>query len=196
MKSRKWLALMAALAIGSVRGEDWRKIAFIGDADVKSISGVVEVIAGQENRILHEKETATAGETLRIWRGAEVVLRMKNSLSFVRAKGPVLLRLAPERESYDRASLSGEEPKKGFIVRAVRGHGKYQDGEYWRDLRAGMCLPEGTRVRPFRDSALDFYHPETRTVYRVTDSGKRTPLVAKSSSDSGASSTIFAAQNP
>src|ERR1041385_4663506 len=169
MKSVKWLLLLAMLALGSARGEEWRKVAFIGDAEVKTISGVGEIISGKEERILHPKETARVGQVLRIWRGAEVVLQMKNSKGLVRAKGPTLLRLAPDSEGYDRASVTGEEDKSGFIVRAVRGHGKYQDGEYWRDLHTGMCIPEGAKVRPFRDSVLDFYHPATRTSYRVTD---------------------------
>jgi hypothetical protein len=196
MKSVKWLLLAATLAFGAVRAEEWRKIAFIGDAEVKSISGVVELITGQEDRVLHEKEIASVGQTLRIWRGAEVVLRMKNSKSLVKAKGPVLLRLAPENEGYDQSSACGEEPKSGFIVRAVRGHGKYQDGEYWRDLRAGMCLPEGTRVRPFHDSALDFYHPASRTAFRVTDPWRQTALVAKGPAKNETAPTILAAQNP
>jgi hypothetical protein len=196
MKTTKWLLLGGMLVLSSGRGEEWRKIAFIGNAEVKSISGVVEVITGSQEKVLHERETATVGETLRIWRGAEVVLQMKNSKSLVRAKGPVLLRLAPEKEGFDHSSVTGEGPKKGFIVRAVRGHGKYQDGEYWRELRAGMCLPEGTRVRPFHGSSLDFYNPATRTVCRVTDPWKQTALVSKAQTMEETSPTILAAQNP
>jgi hypothetical protein len=198
MKTMNWLLVIAALTIGLARGEeDWRKVAFIGDADVKSISGLVEVISGKEERVLHEKEIATIGQTLRIWRGAEVILMMHGSKSLVRAKGPVLLRLAPVKEGYDRASLTGEEPKQGFIVRAVHGHGKYQDGVYWRDLQAGMTIPEGARVRPFRDSVLDFYHPGTHTAYRITDHTRQTQLVAKTEkTEEESSPTILAAQNP
>jgi len=195
MKTLKCLLLAVALIPGTVRSEDWRKIAFIGDADVKSISGVVELLTGEQDRVLHEKETATVGQTLRIWRGAEVVLKMKNSQSLVRAKGPTLLRLAPENEGFDHSSATGEEPKTGFIVRAVRGHGKYQDGEHWRDLRAGMRLPEGTRVRPFHDSALDFYHPATRTAYRVTDPWRQTALSAKPAPAQEPNPTMLAARN-
>src|SRR5204863_6288497 len=126
MKTMNCVLLLITLAISSGRSEEWRKIAFIGDADVKTISGLVEVVNKGQDRVLHEKEVAKVGQTLRVWRGAEVVLVMKNSKSLVRAKGPVLLRLAPESEGYDRASVVGEEPKSGFVVRAVRGHGKYQ----------------------------------------------------------------------
>jgi hypothetical protein len=188
--------LLAVLSVVSSRSEEWRKVAFIGDAEVKTISGVVEVIANKEERILHEKETAKVGQVLRVWRGAEVVLQMKNSKSLVRAKGPTLLRLAPESEGYDRASVAGEEEKAGFVVRAVRGGGKYQDGEHWRNLQAGMHLPDGTRVRPFRESVLDFYHPATHTAYRVTDPSKQTPLIAKTQSSEEVSPTIVAAKNP
>jgi hypothetical protein len=195
VKSVTSFLLLITLAI-SGRSEEWRKVAFIGDAEVKSISGVVEVVAGKQERVLHEKETARVGQVLRIWRGSEVVLQMKNSKSLVRAKGPVLLRLAPESEGYDRASVDREEQKAGFVVRAVRGGGKYQEGVYWRNLQTGMTLPEGTRVRPFHDSTLDFYHPQTRTAYRITDHRKQTTLVAKTPSNEEVSPTIMAAKNP
>ncbi len=198
MKSVTFLFLALTLAVTSGRSEEWRKVAFIGDAEVKTISGVVEVVSAKgdkQDRILHEKDTAKVGQILRIWRGAEVVLQMKNSKSLVRAKGPTLLRLAPDSEGYDRASTTGEEQKSGFIVRAVRGGGKYQDGECWRNIQAGLHLPEGTRVRPFRDSILDFYHPATHTGYRVTDHSKQTPLVAKSTAEE-ANPTIVAAKAP
>jgi len=146
VKNLKWFLLLITLALSSGRSEEWRKVAFIGDAEVKTISGVVEIVSGKQERILHEKETARVGQVLRVWRGAEVVLQMKNTKSLVRAKGPVLLRLAPDSETYDRASITGEEDQTGFIVRAVRGGGKYQDGEFWKPLRTGMCLPEGTHV--------------------------------------------------
>jgi hypothetical protein len=191
----QWLVLLAAISIVSPRGENWQKVAFIGDADVKSISGVVEVITDKEQRILHEREVAKVGQTLRIWRGAEVILHLKNSKSLVRAKGPALLRLAPETEKYERASLTDEEPKTGFVVRAVRGHGKFQDGRYWRDVQPGMTIAEGAKVRPFRDSTLDFYHPATRTAYRVTDHRKQTTLVAQAPDQQGID-TLLAAKAP
>jgi hypothetical protein len=196
MKIMRWLLLAVTLALPSGRGEEWRKVAFIGDAEVKSISGVVEVVSGGQDRIVHSKEIATVGQTLRIWRGAEIVLQMKNSKSLVRAKGPVLLRLAPEQEGYGHASVTGEEPKTGFVVRAVRGHGKYQAGAYWREIETGMCLPEGTRVRPFHESILDFYHPATHTALRVTDSWHQTELRVKEPAKPQTAPTILAAQSP
>jgi hypothetical protein len=196
MKSVTWLLLSSVIGVLSSNAEDWRKVAFIGDAEVKSISGVVELVNGTE-RILREKETATVGHTLRIWRGSEVVLVMKNTKSLVRAKGPCLLRLAPDKDgAYQRADLKWEEPKSGFVVRAVRGGGKYQDGEYWRTLEAGMNIPEATRVRPYRDSVLDFYHPATRTAYRVTDHKRQTLLVAKPADEQTGGAPILAATNP
>src|SRR3954469_2694256 len=190
------LLLVIALTVSSARSEEWRKVAFIGDAEVKKISGVVELISGKEERILHEKETAKVGQVLRVWRGAEVVLQMKNSKSLVRAKGPTLLRLAPDSEGYDRASVTGEEQKAGFIVRAVRGGGKYQDGTYWKNLHTGMSLPEGTRVRPFHDSVLDFYHPAARKTYRVTNHTQQTALISTPPNDNEVSPTIMAAKSP
>ena len=190
-----WFLLAAMFSVVGGKGEDWKKVAFIGNADVKSISGVVEVINGKDERILREKETAMVGQTLRIWRGSEVVLMMKNTKSLVRAKGPCLLRLADEREGYNRAAVTGEEPKTGFVVRAVRGHGKYQNGDYWKFLEPGMTIPDGARVRPFRDSVLDFYHPATRTAYRVTDHKRQTVLAAKLT-EREISPAILAARNP
>src|SRR5688572_27973209 len=195
MKTIYCLLLVAKIAAFSGRAEEWQKVAFIGNAEVKSISGVVEVISGKEERDLRPKDTAKVGQTLRIWRGSEVILLMNNTKSLVRAKSHCLLRLASEREGYDKASVIGEEPRSGFVVRAVRGNGKYQDGPHWRYLRPGMCIPEGAKVRPFRDSALDFYHPATRTAYRVTDHEKQTVLIARSPSDES-SPQILAAKAP
>lgn len=196
MKNLKWLLLVGMIAVSPGRSEVWQKVAFIGNAEVKSISGVVEVINGKDERVLREKEEAKVGQTLRIWRGSEVVLMMKNTKSLVRAKGPCLLRLAPEREgNYDRAAVTFEEPATGFVVRAVRGGGKYQDGPYWRQLQAGMTIPEGAKVRPFRESTLDFYHPATRTAYRITDHKRQTILAAQPASQGG-SPQILAASAP
>jgi hypothetical protein len=196
MKKVKLLLLLPALMVAVARGEEWRKVAFIGNADVKSVTGLVEVVSGDGDTILHEKDVAHVGQTLRIWRGAEVIIQMKNSHSLVRAKGPTLLRLAPESEAYDRAAVTGQEDAKGFVVRAVHGGGKYQVGAYWRELHPGMNIPEGTKVRPFRDSALDFYHPATRTVLRVTDHTKQTELVARVAGHEESSPTILAAKAP
>ena len=54
----KWLILLTVLSVASPRAEEWQKVAFIGDAEVKSISGLVEVSAGESDRILHERDTA------------------------------------------------------------------------------------------------------------------------------------------
>ncbi len=186
------ILLVLASAGGWARAEEWQKVAFIGNAEVKSITGLVEVITSGEERIVHPGEKAKIGQVLRIWRGAEVILRMDRSESLVRAKGPVLLRLAPVSEGYERASVIGEA-KDRFVVRAVRGNGKYQDGEYWREIRPGMSLPEGVRVRPYRASVLDFYHPGTRTAIRVTDYKKQTLLTPPVI---GSSPTILAAKAP
>lgn len=187
---------MTAFAVTSPHSEEWRKVAFIGDAEVKNISGLVEVVSGKQERILHEKETAQVGQVLRIWRGAEVVLQMANTKSLVRAKGPVLLRLAGEREAYDRAAVTSQEEKSGFIVRAVRGGGRYQDGPYWRNLKAGISIPEGTRVRPFHDSVLDFYHPTSHKSIRVTDHTRQTALISTPSDNEEVSPTIIASKAP
>lgn len=194
MKTVQNLLLLLALAATSIHAEDeWRKVAFIGDAKVKSISGLVEVIA-PETRTLREGQTAKAGEVLRVWRGAEVVLQMDVSHSLVRAKGPVLLRLSPA-DGYDRASLTGSDEKNGFVVRAVRGHGRFsEDGIRWQDLRTGMILPDGAKVRPFRDTIIDLYHNETHEVLRLSDHTKAVALISKPATSG--SDTIMAAKAP
>jgi hypothetical protein len=187
------ILLLTLSALGAHADESWRKVAFVGDAKVKKISGLVEVIAPAQ-RILHPGEEAKAGETLRIWKGAELVLQMNRSQSLVRAAGPVLLRLAPEKEGFNRASVTGAEDKEGYVVRAVHGHGRFLDGERWRDLQTGMVLPEGTKVRPYHDSILDFYNATTRTVVRVTDHSRQTTLPTWSANAEGG--PILAAKMP
>jgi hypothetical protein len=194
VKSVRYLSLLVAFSISIVQAEEWRKVAFVGSAKVKSISGLVEVIQPEE-RILREGEIAKPGEVLRVWRGANLVIQMEGSKSFVRADGPVLLRLAPE-ENFNRASLTGSEEKVGFVVRAVRGHGRYsEDGDRWGDLETGMILKEGTRVRPFRDSILDFYHNGARVALRVSDHKKAVALKLQTVASSN-STMDFASQAP
>jgi hypothetical protein len=162
---------VAALAVSSVYAEEWRQVAFIGTANVFDLSGVVEVIQPRktETRVLKAGDRAKAGEVLKIWQGAEVVLKMEGSGSLVRAKGPVLLRLAPEKEGYDRASLTGAEERVGFVARAVRGKGEYQQNGKWRALRTGDVIPDGTRVRAAAGASMDFYHNGIGTVVRISE---------------------------
>lgn len=168
--------ILVAFFLLSIQGEEWRKVAFVGSAKIKSISGLVEVIQ-PDQRILREGEVAKPGDILRVWRGANLVIQMEGSKSFVRADGPVLLRLAEADEGFNRASITGSEEKVGFVVRAVRGHGRYsEDGERWGDLETGMILREGTQVRPFRDSVLDFYHNGAKVALRVSNHKKTVAL--------------------
>jgi len=187
------LLIAVGLSAATQAEESWRKVAFIGDANVKKISGLAEVMAPTE-RILHPGEGVKAGETVRVWRGAELILQMKGSKSLVRAAGPVLLRLAPEKEGFNRASITGEEVQRGFIVRAVHGAGRYCEGDHWLPIKTGMTLPEGSKVRAFHDTILDFYNPTTHQVIRVTDHKRQTVLDGSSNATGGA--MLFAAKSP
>lgn len=168
----RWFRVLiaaAALACGSISAEEWRQVAFIGSAKVFSVSGVVEVVNPKKTRAIRAGEQAKAGDVLKIWHGAELVLKMDSSGSLVRAKGPVLLRLAPAKEGYDRASLTGAEERVGFVTRAVRGKGEYEQNGKWRALKTGDVIPEGARVRASAGSSLDFYHNTIGSVLRVTE---------------------------
>lgn len=173
----KVVVAVAALAAGSIRADEWRQVAFIGNAKVFNVSGVVETLKPREGRVLRDGEKLRAGETYKIWQGAELVLQMESSGSLVRAKGPVILRLAPEKEGFDRASITGQEDRVGFVARAIRGKAEYQAKNKWRPLHTGDVLPEGARIRAEQGATLDFYHNTIGTVIRVTEP-ERT-LVAK-----------------
>jgi hypothetical protein len=193
VKTIQTLLLLVTLTASLGAEDQWRRVAFLGNARVKSISGLVEVIAPQ-SRILREGETAKVGETLRIYQGAELILQMQNTKSLVRAKGPVLLRLAPESEGFDRASINAEE-KPGYVVRAVRGGGRYsEDGIRWQNLETGITLSETARVRPFRDSTIDLYHTTAHTALRLTDHTKAIALAPKLATPTG--NDIIAAKAP
>ncbi len=194
MKTVRYLLLFAAFAVSSVRAdEEWRRVAFPGEAKVKSITGLVEVIA-PESRILREGQMAKPGDVLRVWRGAELVLEMQASHSFVRAKGPALVRLA-QPDGFNRTALTGAEEKVGFVVRSVWGHGRFtEDGVRWHDLQTGMVLSDGAKVRPFRDTTIDLYHNKTGAVLRLTDHSKSVALNSKLSSTG--SDTMIAAKAP
>ena len=174
------LALTLSAALIDIRGEeDWRRVAFAGEARVKTMSGLVEVLDKTGNKILHAGEPAHPGQTLRVWKGAEIVLWMENSQSLVRAEGPVLVRLTENENYFDRASSNASQNEELFVVRAVRGGGKYCQNGQWNLLTTGMSLPAGTKVRPFRQATLDFYNPSTHTALRVVDHTKPTTLSAK-----------------
>lgn len=183
-----WAA--TAVAAINLHAEEWRRLAFIGGAEAKHVTGLVEVVEDGEERVMRPGEKAEAGQTLRIWRGAEVVLVMDSSKGLVRAKGPVLLRLAPEVETHDRAAIKGPV----YEVRAVRGHGKYEHEGRWLPIKTGMTLPEGASVRPFRNTTLDFYHTGARAALRITDHTKKTVLSPKSTVE--AAPAILAAKAP
>ena len=191
----KWIAATVMLATVAAQSEDWKKVAFIGNAKVKSISGLVEVVQ-PDQRVLREGETAKPGEVLRIWRGADLVLQMESSKGLVRAKGPTLLRLAPNDEDHRRASVTRSEEPVGFVVRAVRGPGgRYSvDRNHWANLSAGMIIPEGARVRAFRDSILDFYHNTAKVAVRVSDSNK--PVTLTVNTTAPAAEAFLAAKAP
>ena len=181
MKTVRWFRVLiaaAALACGSISAEEWRHVAFIGSAKVFDVSGVVEVVNAKKTRVLRVGEQAKSGDVLKIWQGAELILKMDASGSLVRAKGPVILRLAPEKEGYDRASLTGAEERVGFVARAVRGKGEYQDKGNWRKLHTGDVIPDGARVRAANGSSIDFYHNTIGTVVRVSEPAEQT-LVAR-----------------
>lgn len=197
MKTVHCLILLAMVSLTSSIAEEWRKVAFVGNAKVKTISGLVEVIL-PEKRILREGEVAKVGDVLRVWRGADLIIQMESSKSLVRAKGPVLLRLAPEKEGFNRASVTGQDEKAGFVVRAVRGGGRFsEDGVHWQTIEAGMILANGAQVRAFRDSILDFYHNRAHTTLRVADHNKRVTLSTPTQvAATGASAMEMASKAP
>jgi hypothetical protein len=172
VKTIQLLVLILAAAVTSTHADDWRRVAFMGGAEVKYITGLAEVLESGKEEVLRAGQRVTPGQTLRIWLGAEVVLLMDSSKGLVRAKGPVLLRLAPALEVPERASIE----QLGYEVRAVRGQAKYEHEGRWQMLKTDMTLPEGTKVRPFRNSIVDLYHTASRTAIRVTDHTKQTVL--------------------
>jgi hypothetical protein len=177
MKTLKFLLLIATMALLNVHAEEWRKVAFVGDAKVKSATGLVEIVANSGQKTLRAGDKAEAGQTIRVWRGAELVLWIENTQSFVRAAGPTLVRLIDDKAEFQRSSVESED-KNVFEVRAVRGGGKALHNGRWVAVEPGMILADGAKVRPFRDSIIDLYNPATRSAMRVTDHSKPTTLVA------------------
>lgn len=193
MKTIKYLFLILGLATITAQTEEWRRVAFVGEAKVKTLSGLVEILEPSGQRILHSGDPAHAGQTLRVWRGAEVVLWMEKSKSFVRAEGPVFLRLIEDRDTFEHATTEASEDLNRFEVRAVRGGAKVFHNGRWCALQAGMTLPEGSKVRPFRESVVDIYHPASKKAFRITDHTRQTTLSAITT---GAAGPALAAQAP
>ena len=95
---------------------------------------------------------------------------MTQSASLVRVGPATILRLAPLGKEMERASLTGQEDRTGFLVRAVRGRAEFSsvDGK-WELLKVDSVLAQGTRVRTRGTAIVDLFNAEHSRVIRVLD---------------------------
>ena len=144
---------------GDVNDQPPQRVAFVGAAQVKEVEGEVERLAGVERwTAVQTGDQLEPGDLLRTGSGS-VVLCMRESESFVKVTGNTLCRLVPIEKGWDRAVVSGQEEKEGFVVRSCRGKAYAGKGDgSWAPLTVNTVLAQGTEVRTAPGALVDLFH--------------------------------------
>ena len=166
---------LSAGIIDLLRGEDEppdpQRVAFVGAATVRNIQGTAERLTGVERWVaLREGDQLSPGDILRTGSGT-AILCMRESESFVRLTPNTLCRLVPIQNNWDRAAVSGQEERHGFVVRSCRGQAfaETPTGKLTR-LAVNDVLAVGTEVRTEPGAIVDLFHTETGRPVRIRGS--------------------------
>lgn len=147
----------------------YQRVALVGSAQVKEVNGTAEILHGiEEWRPLQPSANLRPGDLVRTQEGM-VVLKMRDSGSFIRLRPNTILRLSPLREGWDKSVLTGAEHRTGFIVRALRGNATVQDPKSggWKRVTTDMALPEGAVVRTEADAAINLFYTSAKAVVHI-----------------------------
>ena len=167
-------ALVGAGIIDILRGQtaeataSFQRVAFVGAATVQEVQGEVQRLAGVEHwTALKKGDHLQPGDLLRTTSGS-AVLSMLESESFVKVTPNTLCRLVALENGWDRAVLSGEEERQGFVVRSCRGnvYSQSADGR-WTPLVVNAVLAEGTQVRTDPGASADLFHTQLQRPLRI-----------------------------
>ena len=170
-------ALVSAGIIDILRGEtaeataSFQRVAFVGAAAVKEVQGEVQRLAGVEHwTALKKGDQLHPGDLLRATSGS-AVLSMLESESLVKITPNTLCRLVPLENGWDRAILSGQEEREGFVVRSCRGnvYSRSADGS-WTPLVVNAVLVQGTQVRTEPGASVDLFHTQLQRPLRISGS--------------------------
>jgi hypothetical protein len=145
-----------------------RRVAFVGSAEVKEVSGEAELLTGIDQwSPLRKGAKLAPGDIIRTGQGAAVI-KMTESGSLVRVTPRVMLRLAPLQKGWDPGILSGAEERDGFTVRSCRGQAEFKEGGgNWRAVAVNDVLPEGAVVRLAPGAVVDLYSTADRRAMRL-----------------------------
>lgn len=142
----------------AVASEEFQKVAFVGEATVKEIKGIVEVMSGTNKwSELGVASQLKPGAVIRTGKESSVVLKMTGSGSFVKVTPQTVLRLVAAEEGWGRAAVTGEGESGKYQVRALRGLAQYEQNGKWLFLSTGKAIEPGTRVRLGQGTVADFY---------------------------------------
>ncbi len=171
----------------------FQRVAFVGPAVVKEVTGRAERLAGLDRWEAVEKGAELQpGDIVRTHNGT-VLLRMTESGSFIKMTPWTMLRLAPFEKGWDRGVLSGREEQEGYIVRSCRGDAQYREknGD-WKRVTVNAVLAEGSVVKMQTDTTIDLFG--TREMRPVRLQGRtETALTASIFPGRSADSTTVAA---
>jgi hypothetical protein len=153
----------------------FQRVAFVGSALVKEVEGQADVLAGIDTwKSLKKGAELKPGDLVRTRKGT-VLLRMKESGSFVKVTPQTMLRLMELETHWDRGSLSGSEEKEGFAVRSCRGSALVcEPGKDWRTIEVNAVLAIGSEIRTGPETVVDLFHTAERRPIRI-----RGPVVVK-----------------
>jgi hypothetical protein len=158
--------------ISLLRGEttvpEQQRVAFVGAAEVKEVSGAVERLAGVDR---WEKLSAGArllpGDIIRTAAGS-AVLCMCESKSFVKITPNTLLRLVDFESGWDRSIVSGREERSGFVVRSCRGSAFFAEANGgWKSVQVNQVLAPGTALRTQAGAVVDLFDNSSKRPLRV-----------------------------
>src|SRR5687767_3721182 len=108
----------------------WKRVAFIGEAEVRTVEGKVELSIDGKNWIAAQPRASLgAGAMLRTHEDGKATLSMKASGSMVRISPQTIMRLASLPPKADRSSLTGREEQPGLRIRAVRGSASWRENQ-------------------------------------------------------------------
>lgn len=150
-----------------------RRVAFVGEANVRKTEGTVTVLRGVERwETLSTGVKLLPGDLLQTGSSGRVLLKMQSG-AFVSVAPNTILRLVPFDNGMDPAVISGNEKEKGFTVRAVRGTAWTQTAQKeWQPLMVNGIVPEGAMVKTGKDGCVDLFERSSGKFVRVQGQGE------------------------
>jgi hypothetical protein len=135
-----------------------QRFAFVGNAEVKELSGDVRVLKGIERwEKLNLGTKLSPGDLIQTGKNGKAMLKMQSG-SLVKISPNSILRLAPFEPGMDPAVLSGKPEGKGFSVRSLHGAALCQgSGNQWAPVDVNTLLPEGSLLRLSNNTTLDLF---------------------------------------